>query len=102
MQGDRSEFNQCQSQLILLYSDGLGGCVMEFMAYRILYYVFNNSSEDTSHMLASLTLEEEDDAAVSHALQVRRLTWSSFCACLRSYSSLPLWLWLPSSLWVSL
>lgn len=35
--GDLGEYNQCQSQLRSLYAHGLPGCVMEFLAYRILY-----------------------------------------------------------------
>lgn len=35
--GDLGEYNQCQSQLRALYAHGLPGCVMEFLAYRILY-----------------------------------------------------------------
>lgn len=35
--GDLGEYNQCQSQLRVLYSHGLPGSAMEFLAYRILY-----------------------------------------------------------------
>lgn len=34
---DLDQFNQCQSQLIKLYSEGIKGNSKEFLAYRILY-----------------------------------------------------------------
>ena len=35
--GDREQFNQCQSQLHVLYGRGCAGCRDEFLAYRLLY-----------------------------------------------------------------
>ena len=37
---DMNEYNQCQTQLKQLYSAGYQGCEMEFVAYRVLYYVY--------------------------------------------------------------
>lgn len=37
---DLNEYNQCQTQLKHLYSNKLKGSEMEFIAYRILYYVY--------------------------------------------------------------
>ncbi|KAJ3025819.1 hypothetical protein HK097_006588, partial [Rhizophlyctis rosea] len=38
--GDLGEYNQCQSQLMQLYTLNLPGNVDEFLGYRILYFLF--------------------------------------------------------------
>lgn len=35
--GDMGDFNQCQTQLSILYAEGIPGCHAEFAAYKLLY-----------------------------------------------------------------
>ncbi|KAI9779217.1 MAG: hypothetical protein M1839_007469 [Geoglossum umbratile] len=69
--GDIGEYNQCQTQLRVLYSQNLGGHPMEFKAYRILYFIHTCNRTDMNDILADLTPTEKMDPAVKHALDVR-------------------------------
>lgn len=89
---DLNEYNQCQTQLKELYrnnrtSTGRSQLVNkpdfwehqeEFIAYRILYYVYLSTNEkysggssDINHIMSSLTSTERIHPAIRHALQVR-------------------------------
>jgi hypothetical protein len=69
--GDLGEYNQCQTQLRALYGQKLGGHPMEFMAYRILYFIYTRNQTAMNDALADLTTADKSDHAVKHALDVR-------------------------------
>jgi hypothetical protein len=86
-EGDLNEYNQCQTQLkdlynLLLSGDNNDGSLpnrSEFLAYRLMYYVFltenekySGGSSDLFHSMLSLTPKERDDPAIRHALAVRQ------------------------------
>lgn len=69
--GDLGEYNQCQTQLKALYLQKLGGHPGEFLAYRILYFVYTCNKSDMNDLLAELTPADKAQDAVKHALEVR-------------------------------
>lgn len=69
--GDLGEYNQCQTQLRALYAQKLGGHPMEFMAYRILYFIYTRNQTAMNDALADLTAADKSEPAVKHALDVR-------------------------------
>ncbi|WAQ96773.1 LENG8-like protein [Mya arenaria] len=69
--GDHEEYNQCQTQLKNLYSQGLSGNRLEFTAYRILYYIYTSNLGDINSALTDLSQADRKDECIKHALDVR-------------------------------
>lgn len=69
--GDLGEYNQCQTQLHILYPLNLGGHPVEFKAYRILYFIHTGNRTDMNDVLADLTHAEKSESAIKHALDSR-------------------------------
>lgn len=76
--GDWAEYNQCQTQLVHLYSEGLPGSCAEFAAYKILYHAVHASRGEAKSLLGSMRAALGDEvgrvagsAEVKHALRVR-------------------------------
>lgn len=68
---DLGEYNQCQTQLRALYKLHMGGNPEEFVAYRILYFIYTCNRTDMNDVLADLTPADKQKSGVQHALSVR-------------------------------
>jgi len=76
--GDMNEFNQCQTQLIELYHKNLcRDCVEEFVAYRLMYHIFNSNTLALVQEIKGLSLKEQSHPAIRMALQIRRVVDSN-------------------------
>ncbi|KAI3965027.1 hypothetical protein MKX01_013958 [Papaver californicum] len=89
--GDLPEFNQCQSQLQTLYSEGIKGCQMEFSAYSLLCVILHsNNNRDLVASMARLPKEAKNHEAVKHALAVRTaVTSGNYVLFFRLYKAAP-------------
>eukprot|EP00587_Corethron_hystrix_P002948 CAMPEP_0113328954 /NCGR_PEP_ID=MMETSP0010_2-20120614/20487_1 /TAXON_ID=216773 ORGANISM="Corethron hystrix, Strain 308" /NCGR_SAMPLE_ID=MMETSP0010_2 /ASSEMBLY_ACC=CAM_ASM_000155 /LENGTH=703 /DNA_ID=CAMNT_0000190701 /DNA_START=75 /DNA_END=2186 /DNA_ORIENTATION=- /assembly_acc=CAM_ASM_000155 len=107
---DLNEFNQCQTQLWELYQvcehkDGVSKVALknkfEFIAYRIIYYVFltfcnskyEGGSSDLLNLMLTVSQNKEicNDKCVSHALKVRRaVAENDFLNFFRLHTTSPL------------
>lgn len=88
--GDLGEYNQCQTQLRILNAQNLGGNVVEFKAYRILYFIHTSNRTALSDMLADLTTAEKEEPPIKHALCVRSaLALGNYHRFFRLYQNTP-------------
>ncbi|PIA56320.1 hypothetical protein AQUCO_00700568v1 [Aquilegia coerulea] len=89
--GDLPEYNQCQSQLKILYAEGIKGCHMEFSAYNLLCVILHsNKSRDLVSSMARLSAEAKKNPAVKHALEVRAaVTSGNYVLFFRLYKTAP-------------
>jgi SAC3 family protein LENG8/THP3 len=87
---DLGEYNGCQSQLRELYKLQLGGHPYEFLAYRILYFVYTRNQIGMNELLAELTPADKANVAVKHALEVRSsLALGNYHKFFRLYMTAP-------------
>ncbi|XP_068637776.1 SAC3 family protein A-like isoform X2 [Aristolochia californica] len=88
---DLPEYNQCQSQLKTLYSEGIKGCYMEFTAYSLLCVILHsNNNRDLLSSMARLSVEAKGDEVVKHALEVRSaVTSGNYVLFFRLYKTAP-------------
>ncbi len=63
------QFNQCQTQLALLYQDEIKGNEVEFTAYRILYKALQGMKIDIRHMLKEIKSGDKESVEIQHALK---------------------------------
>ncbi|KAF8773870.1 Leukocyte receptor cluster member 8 like protein [Argiope bruennichi] len=70
--GDHTEFNQCQSQLKVLYEEVKEGNRLEFTGYHILYTIFAENDIELKYILADLKNDDKQDEVVSHALKLAK------------------------------
>ncbi|CAJ0765440.1 24453_t:CDS:10 [Entrophospora sp. SA101] len=88
--GDVGEYNQCQTQLKELYRLNIPGQMIEFMAYRLLYFVYTRNRSDINALIAELTDEMKENKAIKHALDVRSaLATSNYHKFFDLYSKAP-------------
>ncbi|XVF75446.1 hypothetical protein PTKIN_Ptkin13bG0189600 [Pterospermum kingtungense] len=89
--GDLPEYNQCQSQLKILYAEGSEGCHMEFAAYNLLCVIMHsNNNRDLLSSMSRLSDEAKKDKAVQHALAVRAaVTSGNYVMFFRLYKTAP-------------
>jgi len=66
---DMDQFNQCQTQLAILYKDGLIGKEVEFVAYRIIYTSLQKIKFDLRHTLKEIRPEMKETIEIQHALK---------------------------------
>lgn len=74
---DTTEYNQCQTRLIDLYKNNVDlGNPLEFLCYRILYYIYINNTSDAMKLIAKLSKLEKGSSDVQFGIKVFN-SWST-------------------------
>ncbi|CAG9533345.1 unnamed protein product [Cercopithifilaria johnstoni] len=90
-QGDREEFNQCQSQLKLLYKELPDSPNRyEFTSYRLLYYISVANTIDQTTLLSELDEKARKDPCLMFSLKTRE-AWAlgNYVKLFRLYQEAP-------------
>eukprot|EP00879_Flechtneria_rotunda_P000971 GHRR01001104.1.p1 GENE.GHRR01001104.1~~GHRR01001104.1.p1 ORF type:complete len:841 (+),score=348.67 GHRR01001104.1:396-2918(+) len=95
--GDTAEYNQCQTQLAILYAGGIPGSHAEFGAYRLLYQAVHAAAGEGRKLLGTMRQllanklgQVAASPEVQHALQVRQaLASANVSRFFRLYASAP-------------
>jgi len=69
---DLVEYNQCSSALHSLHAMGVEGHYEEFLAYRILYFLYTRSRSDLNVLITQLTPAQKATTCIRHALDVQK------------------------------
>lgn len=71
---DLDQFNQCQSQLILLYKKKIKGCETEFSAYRIIYNsLIQSQTYDSINLIKEIHQSElYSKEEIKNAMEMRK------------------------------
>eukprot|EP00775_Hariotina_reticulata_P005259 gene5259-5494_t len=82
--GDGAEYNQCQTQLAILYAAGLPGSHAEFGGYRLLYQSVHAAAGEGRRLLGTMKQllgnkvgQVADSPEIQHAMQVRAALFTS-------------------------
>ncbi|XP_074599984.1 leukocyte receptor cluster member 8 homolog isoform X2 [Brevipalpus obovatus] len=70
--GDPEEFNQCQSQLTILYDKVPSENRLEFKAYLILYFIYSANLSGLQMLLRGIKQSDYANQVIQHALKVRQ------------------------------
>ncbi|XP_075502698.1 SAC3 family protein A-like isoform X4 [Primulina tabacum] len=89
--GDLPEYNQCQSQLKVLYAEGIRGCNMEFATYNLLCVILHsNNNREILSAMSRLSADARKHEAVKHALLVHAaVTSGNYVTFFRLYKTAP-------------
>ena len=88
MQGDLSEYNQCQTQLMELYErdPSFRTNFYEFTCYRVLYFLVTDQQSALNSGILGMTTDTRAADAVNFALQIRECVTSKLINYVRFFA----------------